>query len=412
MGKYYEGEEKVKTEEELLEDLINRKLVYEDEIDRAKKIITIGSKVINFGVDENLELDQNVDLEDDAGKEELIAEITPLGPLTSEDGFPEEYVGKYYAIGPVQQYKYEYNEDGFPEKSTELANNNFEIDWGDGKKETITNEILANNFEPGLMLHFYDTPNTYEIKITGECGSIILDEYAIAFNTKIKQWGTTGLTSIYAIQYKYEIPKPTKNSFKDLECVTFAKCYMTNLPDYLFANCFKMKKFNLTFYQCGNLREIPGNIFANCINAETFNETFAECSQLNKIGDSLFAQCYNAKEFSATFGETAITEIPETLFKNNTNAKSFFGTFARCTELTGVPLTLFDNCKEVEIFKGTFNECEKITNKVPELWLRGDNSEANNYEGENPNGRGCYGGCINIEGYLDIPENWRSLSYS
>ena len=58
-----------------------------------------------------------------------------------------------------------------------------------------------------------------------------------------------------------------------------------------------------------------------------------------------------------------LQEIPETLFKNNTKAKSFWGTFAKCTELAG---------------------------EVPKLRLRGDNSGANNYEGENPDGHGWF----------------------
>ena len=411
MEKYYEGDEEVKNETQLIDDFLNRGLVYEDEIDRTNKTITIGNRVIDYGVDGSVELDPDVDLEDDTGKEALIAEITPVGPIGADDGMPEEYVGKYYAIGPVYQYKYEYRESGQPNSEpTALANNNFEIDWGDGTTENITNDVLANNqLEPGTMMHFYDNPGTYEIKITGTCDSIILDDYSYVFNTKVKQWGTTGLTSIYTI-YMSEIPKPTKSSFKDLEFAIFMGGQMTSIPEYLFANCFKMKNFNYTFYKCANLQEIPGNIFANCINAETFMETFTECTQINKIGENLFAQCYNATNFDATFGGVAITEIPETLFKNNTKAKSFWGTFAKCTELKSVPLTLFDNCKNVEIFKGTFNGCEKLEGEVPRLWLRGDNSEANNYEGENPDGHGCFGGCTNVNDYLDIPQHWRDLS--
>ena len=414
MGKYYEGDEEVKTETQLIDDFLNRGLVYEDEIDRTNKTITIGNRVIDYGVDGSVELDPDVDLEDDTGKEAFIAEITPLGPFGEEQGVPEELLGKYYAVVPIGQYCYEYTEYGEPkmDKNTQ-ANNDLYINWGDGSNEHITNESFENDFLPGYIYHFYDNPGTYEIQITGKCESLIMEELGIAFNVKVKQWGVTGLKSIYAYgMAQNDIPKPSKSSFKDLECAVFMKCQMTSIPEYLFANCFKMKNFNFTFYKCANLQEIPGNIFANCINAETFMETFAECTQINKIGENLFAQCYNATNFDATFGGIAITEIPETLFKNNSKSKSFFGTFAQCTELTSVPLTLFDNCQNVEIFKGTFNSCEKLTGEVPKLWLRGDNSGENNYEGEKPNGGGCYGGCANINGYLDIPDYWRELYYS
>lgn len=57
-----------KTENEMLNDLIKDKLLFEDEIDRENKKITIGSKEIDYSTGSNLKL------ESDKGKEELILE--------------------------------------------------------------------------------------------------------------------------------------------------------------------------------------------------------------------------------------------------------------------------------------------------------------------------------------------------
>lgn len=405
MGKYFEGE--VKTEIQLLDDLLQRELIYEDEINRENKTITIGNRIISYKIDESVDLDSSVDLKEDTGKEAFIAEITPISEqITDEEGVPDEWIGKYIAYSPFNKYKFMYDENGRMSEGEILSNYDFDIDWGDGTIEHIDNSYFDNSMFEGYILHAYDTSKPYEIKITGTCDSI-----TSVFETdiKIKQWGTTGLKSVCLASCS-EIAQPTKNSFKDLEFVLFWQSNMENIPEYLFANCSKMQYFNQTFIECPNLKEIPGNIFANCINVKSFQETFVECSQINKIGEGLFAQCYNAQNFDVTFAGTAITEIPEKLFENNTKAKSFWSTFSACSELKSIPLTLFDNCQEVEIFKGTFNGCEKLEGEVPKLWLRGDNSENNNYEGDNPNGHGCYGGDTKIQNYIDIPEYWRELS--
>ena len=52
-----------KTEDEMLNNLINDKLLFEDEIDRENKKITIGSKEIDYSTGNGLEL------ESDKGKE-------------------------------------------------------------------------------------------------------------------------------------------------------------------------------------------------------------------------------------------------------------------------------------------------------------------------------------------------------
>ena len=429
MGEY--GPENIKTETELLESFKERELVYPEEIDEANKIIKIGSKEISYAI-ENFDLDTDVSLEDDAGREALIIETTPLGPLTEED-----MLGKYYSILPILPYKFSYDKDGIPDTSNEiLVEVDCNIDWGDGNIEHITTESI-NNDERALM-HFYDEPGTYEVKVTGTCPSIVCSEISAAFNIKIKQWGTVGIESIAAIGLP-EIPAPTKSSFKNLEFVLFDDLKSSTLPEYLFANCYNMKNFSYTFSNCTNLQEIPDNIFTNCINAENFIFTFGESNNINKIGEDLFEQCYNAKNFIGTFGNSKITEIPEglfrnnkkaenfestfhgtpitdiptNLFKNNTQVKSFIRTFLFCSKLKNIPENLFDNCSIVESFLGTFNGCEKVEGNVPELWTRGDNTQENNYQGEHPYGHGCYGGCTKVSGYLNnIPEFWRSSTYS
>ena len=343
-----------KTEDEMLNDLINDKLLFEDEIDRENKKITIGSKEIDYSTGNGLEL------ESDKGKEELILEYE-------------------VSAGDTIQLPYEdYTSHG---DATEF---NFQVNWGDGTTETgITNDNISTKSK-----HQYQNAGTYDIKIKGKYEILVGSPDAMKTANydklkKVKQWVTTGLKYV-AFNYcsnLNEIVSPTENSFINLIGIYLGYTSIQSIPEDLFANCPNVTNFSYLFDFCENLESIPANLFANCPNVTNFYCAFEECRSLESIPANLFANCPNVTNFESTFGN--------------------------CKNITSIPEKLFDNCKKVESFKGTFWGCSMLTGNAPELWKRGTNSEENEYKG-NPNGEDCFAVCGGLENWNEIPDYWKS----
>lgn len=343
-----------KTEDEMLNDLINDKLLFEDEIDRENKKITIGSKEIDYSTGNGLEL------ESDKGKEELILEYE----VAAGDTIQLPY---YISTG-----------DG---DTTEF---NFQVDWGDGTTETgITNDNISTKSK-----HQYQNAGTYDIKIKGkyeslECSGDAMETANYDKLKKVKQWGTTGLKYV-AFNYcsnLNEIVSPTENSFSNLIGIRLAYTSIQSIPENLFANCPNVTSFQGTFALCSNLTSIPEKLFANCPNVTDFSYLFEHCENLESIPEKLFANCPNVMSFERTF--------------------------QTCNSITSIPEKLFDNSKKVESFKKTFYGCSMLTGNAPELWKRGTNSEENEYKG-NPNGEDCFAVCGGLENWDEIPDYWKS----
>lgn len=258
-----------KTEDEMLNDLINDKLLFEDEIDRENKKITIGSKEIDYSTGNGLEL------ESDKGKEELILEYEVAAGDT------------------IQLPYYIFTGDG---DTTEF---NFQVDWGDGTTETgITNDNISTKSK-----HQYQNAGTYDIKIKGKYESLVCSGDAMETANydklkKVKQWGTTGLKYV---DFSYcsnlnEIVSPTENSFSNLIGICLANTSIQSIPENLFANCPNVTNFSYLFYHCENLESIPEKLFDNCENVENFRYTFEGCASLTGNAPELWKRGTNSEE--------------------------------------------------------------------------------------------------------------------
>lgn len=285
------------TEEELLQDLKNRKLVENDEIDTENKTITIGTKVISYALPEK-QIDR-----------------TALKFLVNSgnDGV---------VVLPVSED--EYGEDGY------------EVDWGDGttgRDETVvaTKETELASLDgikvaetyPGIAHTYSENNKEYEVTITGICNSI--SSYCNG-TTKDKiievlQWGETGLTSIILRECVNlrKIASPTANSFTDINSFyeAFYECTsLTNIPADLFANCQNVTSFEWAFTHCSSLTSIPAELFTNCTNVNFFGFTFCGCTSLTG----------NAPELWKRVPDGATNEYKGTPYGE--------GCFERCTNLT------------------------------------------------------------------------------
>ena len=318
-----------KTEDEMLNDLINDKLLFEDEIDRENKKITIGSKEIDYSTGKGLEPGL------DKGKEELILEY------------------EVSAGDTIELPHYFYSE------GTETIEFNFQVDWGDGTTETgITNDNISTKSK-----HQYQNAGTYDIKIKGkyeslQCPSSSEDAENYDKLKKIKQWGTTGLKSValFYCSNLNEIASPTKNSFINLIDIYLGDTSIQSIPEDLFANCPNVTNFSSTFFRCSNLTSIPENLFANCPNVTSFQGTFEHCSNLTSIPEKLFDNCENVENFWATFyGCNNLTGNAPELWKRGTNSVG--------NEYNGNPNG-----------QACFKWCTNLKNynEIPEYWKTGN----------------------------------------
>ena len=306
-----------KTEDEMLNDLINDKLLFEDEIDRENKKITIGSKEIDYSTGNG----NGLKLEPDNGKEELILEYEVSAGDTIELPYED-----YTSHGGATEF-------------------NFQVNWGDGTTETgITNSNISEKSK-----HQYQNAGTYDIKIKGKYECLVGSPDAMKTANydklkKVKQWGTTGLKYV-AFNYcsnLNEIVSPTENSFINLISIYLGYTSIQSIPEDLFANCPNVTNFYCAFEECRSLESIPANLFANCPNVTSFEKTFYECSNLTGIPTNLFKNCKKVENFRETFyGCDSLTGNAPELWKRGTNSErnnykgnpKGYGCFAGCGSL-------------------------------------------------------------------------------
>lgn len=182
---------------------------------------------------------------------------------------------------------------------------------------------------------------------------------------------------------------------------TFKDCFrgctsITKLPDNLFKNCTNVNSFMNCFYGCTSITKIPNNLFENCTKVNNFRGTFGNIQNLESIGNNIFKSEQTVDFYQIFEGCYNLKNIPEDLFKNCPNTRSFNCAFNRCTSLTEIPEGLFDNCKNVEDFYHTFQGCANITGNAPNLW------ERTNVK----NSAGCFRGCNKLSNYNEIPTTW------
>ena len=236
-----------------------------------------------------------------------------------------------------------------PISLSEFRNGYFELNWGDGT--TGINEI-----------------SQISMKIANKNGIYLAG-------------GPVGVSHIYPERNKEHIVTIT-GKCSMIDSIFMGDNYNT-LIEVLQWGETGLEYINLS--NCNNLRKIASpseNSFKNIIDYG-FERAFAYCTSLTEIPEDLFSNCSQVKSFMLTFAYSGLEKIPENLFVNCQNVKGFAQTFYCCTNLTGNAIN---------------------------LWQRVPNGESNNYIGT-PNGNGCYAGCTNLNDYLNIPEYWRTARY-
>ena len=258
-------------------------------------------------------------------------------------------------------------------------------------------------------------------KITGikQWGNVIKNIGGLPIALKINFSGCTNL--------KGNLPDPTENSFKNVLSVEYMFNGCINLegpiPENLFYNC-KSNSFKGTFRDCKKIKEIPEKLFINMSNTINFEGTFAGCKGIKEIPEKLFVENINITNIGNGFeGCTELKSIPDNLFANCNKLKTcreaflgcsnletigknvfnssenmdFYRAFENCSKLKCIPEDMFDNCPNVKTFIRTFDNCYGLTGEAPDIWNR-----------TNVDGTGaCFSGCKNLSNYNQIPSAWK-----
>ena len=146
--------------------------------------------------------------------------------------------------------------------------------------------------------------------------------------------------------------------------------------------------------------------------ATTLSHCFSGCTALTSIPENLFKYNTEVTNFRSTFYNcSGLTNIPENLFSSNTAVTNFSSTFYNCDALTSIPTNLFNNCTAVNSFYNTFLYCSGLTGNVP---VDNDSTPIYNRSGDGKPGYAivtsyadCFGHCTGLTDYSSIPTDWK-----
>lgn len=222
------------------------------------------------------------------------------------------------------------------------SDSSIEIEYHDNSKEIITS---PGYHSPSTTKNY--NPGKYKLKLKGLNNNHLKGLSIISYadmNVDILDWGKTP-------SKETEITLPNINNIispePDYLTVTYYQGKFNSIPNDLFSQ--KNNNENMSrFYYCDNITSIPENLFKNCINAKTFGYTFYNCKNLKNIPENIFKYNANVEEFTGTFSGFTGSSLPENLFKYNTNVESFWQLFEN-SKLETVPENLFKyNIKTID----------------------------------------------------------------
>lgn len=258
------------------------------------------------------------------------------------------------------------------------------VDWGDGSEIEV--------FDSKRGTHLYKQPGLYTITISGEAHQLkFSDGDNLCPELKnVISWGKLGYRNAadmcLGCSNLESIPNDVAGSFADVKSFlgAFSCCEsLKKIPEGLFRYATLAKNFEECFSHSASIEEIPAGLFSNCKAAERFIKTFygtgsgyvittstlpnfeelktlVGAGKLKSIPAELFANCPNALRFDYVLGATAITEIPEELFKNNSAATIFTGAFSACVNLEKIPQGILNGAKSATDIKYMFAGCDSV----------------------------------------------------
>lgn len=240
----------------------------------------------------------------------------------------------------------------------------FEIDWGDGTVESITNSGTSG------IRHDYASLGEYTITIEGDLQYLGHGPWTRNGLKAVTELLTPLPASLKTIYYAFSecsgltsIPGDLFTRCANLKTLTgcFSKSPITTIPAGLFTGCPNVVSFESCFANCKSLKAIPTGLFDSCGKVTAFNSCFLGCTKLTEIPAGLFDSCPEVQTFTSCFNNcTLLTELPEGLFQGKAKAEQFTSCFGGCSSLETIPGDLFAGCVNATQFDSCFQLCQSI----------------------------------------------------
>jgi hypothetical protein len=160
-------------------------------------------------------------------------------------------------------------------------------------------------------------------------------------------------------------------------------------------------------FQMNQITQIPGTLFANNTQLISLDRMFAD-NPVTAIPANLFQMQTAIQTSFRNFEAAQITSIPPNLYATCTALTSVTD-FYRCSLLESIPNLLFDSNKSITYLEYCFSGCVAAEGETPkgsdslELWERAGQP---GYPASISGGK-CFTGCIRLDNYDLIPWTWK-----
>ena len=240
-------------------------------------------------------------------------------------------------------------------RNSYMSNATSTVEYGDGKEKNII---------PGMYAELEYNKGEHIVKI--EKPSEMFISTGDDVEVEILQWGKIeyiedASTNIHIANVSaiYE-PEPERGRL----IVNFINGKMSQIPEWLYSKKNNSEYIEDQFLNCNNITQIPENLFKHNTNVEIISVAFM-CEGLTSIPENLFKYNLKLKQMNVTFSTSSVAQIPENLFKYNTELEIISGTFQTCRSITSIPENLFKYNLKLKQIDGIFAGCSSITS-IPE----------------------------------------------
>ena len=318
----------VKGQDELLQELLSDKQVYENEIDRENKTITIGNRVISYKT-KSQPTDIYVALYNDGT---LV--------FNSKNEFDTSKLAEGWTIENIKGKKYELI---YIDKEP----------WYDASKmpqwygsSTVIKISFLDKVVPENIEYWFDSlTNLTTIENMNNLDTSNVTDMREMFS------GCSGLTNIDVTNLDTSNVTDMSGMFDGcggLMSIDLSNLDTGNVIDMssMFHNCISLTNIDVSGFDVGKVKNMK-YMFWNCKSAESINvSTWSNTNNVEYM-DSMFSGC------------TKLTNIDVSKF-NTSNVTEMGAMFANCTSLTSINVENFDTSKVTEMV-AMFSNCTGLT---------------------------------------------------
>ena len=297
MNEYNNSNQSPKSEDELLQDLLDNNQVYEEEIDRASKTITIGNRVINYAIEAEL-TDIYVALYNDGT---LV--------FSNKDDFDVGKIAEGWNIENIKEIHYDpfYGEP---------------LPWFDYADQITKIEITSKIVPEYTNGWFMDCMNLTNIDLSNLDTSKVTDMSSM-FNS-------CGLTSLDLSSFNTSNVTNMSSMFSgplsSLDLSSFDTSKVTDMS-YMFNRCSELNSLNISSFNTSNVTRMDG-MFLNCSGLDSLDLRNFDTSKVTYMTE-MFYGCRGLIDLNLSSFNTSEVTSMRTMFN-------------RCSGLSILDLRNFD----------------------------------------------------------------------